>query len=138
MKNAHIAGFQELEHTADWELRVWAPDLPALLEYAARGMYALSQVHLAAGPRLRREFKLPVTDREALLVDFLSELLFFAEDENIAFDEYRLNFNGNSLQPQLGGAPIESQAKEIKAVTFHNLAIRGTDHGLEVRIVFDV
>ena len=35
-------GFREHAHTADWELEVWAPDLPALLEQAAHGMYAIS------------------------------------------------------------------------------------------------
>jgi SHS2 domain-containing protein len=37
-----VAGYREREHTADWELEVWAPDLPRLLEQAARGMYRLA------------------------------------------------------------------------------------------------
>jgi len=36
------SGFREREHTADWELQVWAPSFSGLLEQAARGMYALS------------------------------------------------------------------------------------------------
>jgi SHS2 domain-containing protein len=36
------------------------------------------------------------------------------------------------------GAPIQTQSKEIKAVTYHNLEIRETSRGLEVSIVFDV
>ena len=39
-------GYREIEHTADWELKVWAPDLRGLLEQAARGMYALSGIIL--------------------------------------------------------------------------------------------
>ena len=46
-------GFREHAHTADWELEVWAPDLPTLLEQAARGMYAISGVQLAAWSTLR-------------------------------------------------------------------------------------
>ena len=26
-----LAGFRELEHTADWQLEVWAPDLPGVV-----------------------------------------------------------------------------------------------------------
>ena len=132
------AGYREIEHTADWELHIWAPDLTSLLEQAARGMYALSNTRLAAGTRLTRHFEIPFTDRESLLVDFLSELLFYGEDEEIAFDEYQLDFDGFSLAARVGGAPIEEQSKEIKAVTYHRLEVRKTGRGLEVNIVLDV
>ena len=29
---AEMAGYREVEHTADWELEVWATDLAGLLE----------------------------------------------------------------------------------------------------------
>jgi SHS2 domain-containing protein len=131
-------GYREIEHTADWELHVWAPDLIRLLITAAQGMYTLSHTMLAAVPQERRDFELPFVDRESLLVDFLSELLFFGEEEGIAFDTYQLEFNGSSLKVQARGAPIQDQAKEIKAVTYHGLQIRETERGLEVNIVFDV
>ncbi|MBE9524036.1 MAG: archease [Chloroflexi bacterium] len=132
------SGFQEIDHTADWELQVWAPDFPALLECAARGMSALTEITLAKEPRVFREFVLPRTDRETLLVDFLSELLFFAEHQGIAFDTYNLKLNANSLVASVEGAAIENQAKEIKAVTYHRLSVQSTDRGLEVNLVFDV
>ncbi|MBT3390452.1 MAG: archease [Chloroflexi bacterium] len=134
----HTAGYREIEHTADWELLVWAPDLPALLEQAARGMFALSQTELAEGLRRPIEFELPFSDRESLLVDFLAELLFFAEEQNLAPEQYQLNFDGINLKVSLAAAPILSQAKEIKAVTYHRLQIRATEKGIEVNIVFDV
>ncbi len=62
------SGYKEIEHTADWELEVWAPDLLGLLEQAARGMYALSGTCLAPGTRLRRSLSLPANDPESLLV----------------------------------------------------------------------
>ena len=135
---ATLSGYREIEHTADWELHVWAADLPSLLEIAARGMYALSQTNLAPGPQVIREFEIPFSDRETLLVDFLSELLFYGEDEGIAFDAYTLDFDGSTLKVRARGAPIREQAKEIKAVTYHNLQIRQTERGLEANIVFDV
>ena len=133
-----IVGYREVEHTADWELHVWAPDLISLLKTAAQGMYVLSGVKLAVEPRHTREFEIVYLDRESLLVDFLSELLFFGEDESLAFDLYQLNFNVNSLKVQAYGAPMQKQSKEIKAVTYHGMRIRETERGLEVNIVFDV
>jgi SHS2 domain-containing protein len=131
-------GYREIEHTADWELRVWAPDLASLMKIAAEGMYDLSHTELADEPQEKREFEINYTDRESLLVDFLSELLFFGEDEGIAFNSYQLEFYGSSLKVLASGALIQSQAKEIKAVTYHHMKIMETEQGLEVNIVFDV
>lgn len=131
-------GYREIEHTADWELLVWAPNLTTLLETAAQGMYALSHLTLAAEPRELREFEIPFDDHEALLVDFLAELLFFGEHEGIAFDSYQFEINVSTLKVQARGAFIQDQSKEIKAVTYHRLQIRETNLGLEVNLVFDV
>ena len=134
-----IAGFAENEHTADWELEAWASDLPGLLEQAARGMYQLSGITLAKGPRQTRQFELDALDAENMLVRFLSELLYFSEQECLAFDTFDLRFESEELlHARLDGAPIAELNKHIKAVTYHNMAIRRTDEGLEVNIVFDV
>ena len=136
--NSQTSGYQEIEHTADIEMHVWAPDLVALLKQAAKGMYALSGTQIAEKPRQTRSFDISFWDRETLLVDFLSELLFYGEDENIGFNKYQLNINEDELKVQAEGASIERQKKEIKAVTYHNLEIRETERGLETNIVFDI
>ena len=137
-QDSQPAGFQEHEHTADWELGIWAPDLPALLEQAARGMYALAGVRLGAGARQRLSVQLEAADREILLVSFLEQLLYLGELEGLGFDEFEIEVEAGWVRAELGGAPIETQAKEIKAVTYHNLVIRETQRGLEANIVFDV
>ena len=131
-------GHRELEHTADWALEVWAPDMAALLVEAARGMYGLMDVALAAEPRESRRLELAAADRESLLVDFLAELLYLAESEGLAFDRLDLAAADGRLQGSLEGAPIESHTKDIKAVTYHRLKVRDTECGLLTRIVFDV
>lgn len=132
------AGFREVEHTADWELEVWAPDLVGLLEQAARGMFALSGTRLQPDQRLERRFRLSAIDHETLLVKFLSELLYLNEQEGLGFDRFDLKFRQDILEVRLAGAPVIAQDKEIKAVTYHNLAIRQLASGLAVNLVFDV
>ena len=131
-------GYREVEHTADWELAVWAPDLPGLLIQAALGMFALSGASLHAAPRQTCQLDMPAADPERLLVAFLSELLWLGERDGLAFDSFDLSLKADRLYARLEGAPIASQAKEIKAVTFHNLAIHQSGSGLEANIVFDV
>lgn len=132
------AGFQEIEHTADWELLVWGPDLVGLLEQAARGMNALAEIRVADTPRLQRRLQLPAGDPERLLVSFLTELLWQAERDNLAFDTFDLVISEDILDANLQGAEILFRLKEIKAVTFHNLSVRQTRRGLEANIVLDV
>ena len=136
------SGFLELPHTADWAVRVWAADLPALFAAAAKGMNALSGVRLADGPRVPRRFEAQSPDAESLLVAFLTELVYAAEQENLAFDRFDLETEQHvglySIHAKMEGGPMEAIEKPIKAVTFHNLQIVSVEDGLEVEIVFDV
>jgi SHS2 domain-containing protein len=138
MTSSAAGGFQEQPHTADWALDVWAPDLIGLLQQAAVGMYALMHARPQAEPRETYRFEMTALDRETLLVTFLSELLYFTQRDDVAFDQFDLVQVGERLMAEVEGAPIESIAKEIKAVTYHNLAVRETARGLETTIVFDV
>ena len=136
------SGFLELPHTADWAVRVWAADLPALFAAAANGMNALAGVSLDDGPRVSRVFEAEAPDAESLLVAFLSELVYAAEQENLAFNGFDIETEQHvgqyRIRARLAGAPIEAIEKPIKAVTYHNLEIISGEDGLEVEIVFDV
>lgn len=137
MKNGE-SGAVEIEHTADWELAVWASDLSGLFIEAARGMYRMMGAALRPGPRTTRKICIPGDDLESLLVGFLSELLFFGEQERLGFDEFQIHFRKESLSAEMTGAPFVKISKEIKAVTYHKLAVRSSDRGYEANVVFDV
>jgi SHS2 domain-containing protein len=108
------------------------------LKQAAIGMYALMGVRIQSEPRVTHQFELPIVDPESVLVSFLAELLYLSGRDGLGFDTFDLSMNGVVLRAIVGGAALVSQAKEIKAVTYHNLAIRHIDRGLETTIVFDV
>jgi SHS2 domain-containing protein len=131
-------GFQEIPHTADWSVRVWAQDLPSLFVEAAQAMNALSGTVTKSSPRVIRTFESKALDSESLLVAFLSELVFFQEQESLAFDTFELQVEEPGLNVEMEGAPIASVDKAIKAVTYHNLKILETAEGFETTIVFDV
>jgi SHS2 domain-containing protein len=134
------AGFDVVDHTADWSLRVYGPDLAALFEQAALGMAGLLVGDLAmVDDGVERPFTFEEYDTETLLVEWLSELAYWAETERLIFTQFHFEaIDETSLQVTArGGHAIELQ-KHIKAVTFHNLAITPTTTGLETTIVFDV
>jgi SHS2 domain-containing protein len=136
--NSDAPGFREHPHTADWALDVWSSNLIGLLQQAARGMYALMQTKLTDEPREAYRFEINAPDREVVLVTFLSELLYFTQRDDVGFDQFELAWDDQRLLAAVEGAPLESIAKEIKAVTYHNLVVQETERGLEATIVFDV
>ena len=131
-------GFEEISHTADWSARVWADDLPSLFKESARAMNTLAGTRIGNGARRRTRFEAEGPDAESLLVAFLSELVYYQEQENLAFDEFELTMEDQRLKAEMEGAQIASSEKAIKAVTYHNLNIQRTNQGLETTIVFDV
>jgi SHS2 domain-containing protein len=138
MQENSESGFLELAHTADWALQVWAPDMAQLLATAARGMYHLMEVELAGEPCSEISVELKENDGESLLVAFLSELLYLGAEQGLAFGRFDLEIVDSDLSGKLYGAPVRSQRKEIKAVTFHELEIIHRGDRLEATIVFDV
>jgi protein archease len=132
------SGFEELSHTADWAIRVWARSLPELFVEAASGMNTLSGLRPTSSPRVSRTFEAKAPDVESLLVAFLSELVWAVEQEKLVFDAFNVVLKGSKLKVIMLGAPILSINKSIKAVTYHNLQITKTDLGFQVEIVFDV
>lgn len=135
------AGFEEIDHTADLELKIWGEDIALLFEQAALGMKDLLQVE-AVSPQegsIVKNFSVEGIDMEGLLVSYLSELLFYLETENLVVQEVNLNFEGKrSLDARISCQRVSSYLREIKAVTYHNLEIRKTEQGWTANLVFDI
>ena len=136
------AGFREIDHTADWELELWAPDLAGILEQAARGMYEMSGLTYRGEVQASREFTIDQPDRETLLVRFLSELLYLLQTEQMALEQFDFAFLDGEGDPRVEVfavcRPVAGVAKEIKAVTWHRVAVEETGGGYTGRITFDV
>jgi SHS2 domain-containing protein len=148
--------FEEIEHTADWALRVWAPTLSELYVEAARGMFHLTAPQAAGPPATPvagaftapsaappagqpRSITINAGDAESLLVAWLQELLYLSETEGVRFDDFAVErLTPTHLTATAWARPASRPEKPIKAVTYHNLAIRRVDGGYAVALVFDV
>ena len=135
--------FEELDHTADWSMHVWARNLNQLFIDACKGMNDLSGISLVREPRIEKKITTSAPDIDGLLVSFLSDIIYFIEKDHLAFDHFTVKLTLLENQPcrlsaDLSGAPILKIGKVIKAVTYHNLQIQPTKDGYELIIVFDV
>lgn len=131
------SGFEEIRHTADRALRVWAPSLVELFAQAASGMYHILDVAFMQGEDMKRSFQLDAIDAEDLLVSFLTELLFLVEHDGIAFKHFAIDIENHHLKVDARGRQIEPRYNEIKAITYHDMSIRQRGNMYETVIVFD-
>src|SRR3972149_1508125 len=130
---------EEIEHTADWAIRVLAQDLPELFAAAARGMFGLLTDLSEVSPEHSFEIELRAIDTETLLIDWLNELLYLAEEHDLVFTDFAIHeLSDTHLRASArGGRPAEL-FKAIKAATFNNLSINRIADGLQAEVVFDV
>jgi SHS2 domain-containing protein len=130
---------EEIEHTADWAIRVRGRDLRELFINAARGMFGLMADLETVKPSVEQRVRLEEFDTETLLVSWLSELLWFNEESDVVFVRFEIDLLAPTrLEAKAWGGPGSMQEKHIKAVTFHDLKIIETNTGYEVALVFDV
>jgi len=131
-------GYEEIDHTADLAMKVWGEDLQTLLRQAAKGLYELMGVKIDPDSSVQDEFSIGAGSEEIILVDFLNEVLFLAEDKRLHFDDFIFAETSQALLVSAAGHSVASLTREVKAATFHDLAIRRTAEGMETTLTFDI
>jgi SHS2 domain-containing protein len=133
-------GFEEVEHTADEALRIFGPNLVELFLSAAAGLTHLMVTDVSEiSTDIEKSIELDAIDAESLLVEWLSELVYWAESEMLVFKRFKIQKATTTyMKAKIFGGKTSRLKKHIKAVTYHNLKIQKTSEGLEATIVFDV
>ena len=132
-----------LDHTADAGFVVSAPDMPALFARAAWGMFDLICDLPAVRPAETVEIEVEASDREALLVQWLSDLNYRHITGHLLFAEFDVHeLTESNLRGQARGEPIDpgrhTVYTEVKAVTFHGLKIERTGDLWLAQVIFDL
>jgi len=131
--------YEEVEHTADAAIRAYGRDLPELFANAAYGMFDLLADMQKLHPTIEREVSLEASDLEALLVDWLGELLYLREVHGEVYKEFEITtLSPTKLRAVAKGGKRFAPRMNIKAVTYHDLKIEKTEEGYVTTIVFDV
>jgi len=148
--------------TADAGVIAYGENLEALFANAAAGMFALifGGEPQSLLPDMTETFTLSAIDPEALLVAFLSELLWHFDTNLLVPTAYDLSIHAaaasNRPEPgainqgpgqmtlkarmtfvALSGTDL-SPVTDVKAVTMHNLAIKTSNGVLSVKVIFDI
>ena len=137
---ASEAGHVFEEHPSEVAVRVVAPNLPALFVEAGR---ALAEVMAGGVPPPATSAPERVTlrahDREALLVDWLNELVYRAETGRFVPCEFSVErLEGGELDATVRGTASDNVRPLVKAASFHGLRITCDDDGCAATVVLDV
>jgi SHS2 domain-containing protein len=123
-----VRDFEILEHPADIGFRAFGGTLPELFANAALAMLSIAADPAATEPRAEYALAAESGDRESLLVDWLSEVLYWFDGKRIAFRSFRVTEFGDTAIAAVGaGEPRDPERHRarliVKAVTYHQLKI---------------
>ena len=140
--------YRFIDHTGDTAVEVTASDESEFFQDAARALAAIiiDVDHAPPDGKAEQRLDLDAEDGEALLVDFLNELIFLFDSRRflpwtLAVEELAVEAPAR-LRATVRGDTFDPDRHvfltEVKAATFHDVEIRQTKDGWETTIVFDL
>lgn len=135
--------YEIFEHTADLGLRVQAADLEGLFAEAGRGLASMMVANLdEVQPVQERELTLTGEERDYLLFDWLTELLYIFDTERLLLVDFTLQIGNSGLHSVCRGETLDPGRHlldhEVKAITYHGLKVEQTDAGWQAELIVDI
>jgi SHS2 domain-containing protein len=137
-----VLRFEVIDHTADVGIIAYGSDLKEAFANSAYGMFSLMADLDGVREKVSRNINVHSTDREALLVDWLNELLYLFDVEHIIFKRFEITaLSQNRLQARVYGEKVDASRHQlktaVKAATYHMLKIEKNE-GVKVRFILDI
>ena len=134
--------FEILNHTADAGIIAYGSNINEAFANAAKGMFSLITELENVEEIDYRDTEITASDQETLLVEWLNELIYLFDVENILFNKFDITQLSNTyLQARSYGSKVDSSRHElktgIKAATYHMLRI-DRDNGIKIQVLFDI
>lgn len=132
--------YRLLEHTADAMVEVHGDTLGERFANAAYALFDQMTDVTKVSPTGEVRLELGADSREQLFVDFLQELLFLHDAENMVFCEFDVDTDGRKLVATARGELFDEKRHPkrsvVKGVTYHQLTF--DDARKTVTVLFDV
>jgi SHS2 domain-containing protein len=135
--------FETFDHTADIGIRAFGQDLPGAFCNAAKGMFGLITDLKKVRSSHKTEIELTAADQPSLLMDWLNELLYHFDAEQLLLKKFTISeLSDTRLKAECWGEPadrIRHQLKRgIKAATYHGLKIEPAASGFQIEVILDL
>ncbi len=135
-------GFEVLSHTADIGIIAYGAEMREVFANAARGMFSLITELDEVAEVIHRDIELTSPDQESLLVEWLNELIYLFDAENLIFKRFDITeLSRTHLKARSYGSKVDPSRHEmklgIKAATYHLLEIV-QNNGIRAQVIFDI
>jgi SHS2 domain-containing protein len=136
-----VKRYRLIEHTADVGLIAYGGNLVEAFGNAAYGMFSIIAELRAVREVESRQVKLEGKDLEALLFDWLNNLLYFFDTDMLLLRKFDVSKLGEDcLEAVCYGEKYDSSRHRlkigVKSATYHMLKVdRGKN---QVRVIFDI
>ena len=132
--------YEFLDHTSEVTVRLRAASFADLVAEAGR---AMAELMLNGEDRESvdewREIQVIGSERGALLVEWMNELIYLAETEQWApVDLEVTEVEPLQLRIRARGVSLEQPFASVKAATLHGLLVREEPEGMEAEVTLDV
>ncbi len=132
--------YRLLEHTADICIQAYGKDINEIFENSAYALFDQMTEVEKVRKRGTESITLAAASTDALLVDYLSELIFISSTMGFLFCDFSVRVNGLGLVSTASGEKIDRRRHvlkdDVKAVTYHMLELN-TVEGY-ARFIIDV
>lgn len=135
--------FEYFDHTADLGLRIRSANLNGLFAEAARALFS-AIVESLDSVRIEQvfEFAIEGSDREYLLFDWLRELLYRFDADQLLFTKFEVEVGESGLKAKAWGEPVDpvrhALSHEVKAITYHALRVQHEADGWIAEVIVDI
>ena len=138
--------FNYFETTADLGVEAKGKSLEEAFKEGAKGLYNIMVDIDKVDKKEKIEFEIEGEDLEELLYNFLNELLFYTDVENLVFSDFDVKIekdnNGYKLKCIAYGEKINKEKhnikEEVKAVTYHMMEVKQEEDGWKIRYIVDL
>ena len=132
--------FELLDHTADILVRAYGNTLEECFANAALAMFDQIVDVSTIQPVGEVEVKIDGSEKEELLFDLLSELLYLHDVDQVVLSSFDVSFSEGGLRCLAKGEELDLKKHgpktEIKAVTYHLLEV--DEKMPSVTVLFDI
>jgi SHS2 domain-containing protein len=134
--------FELTNHTADIGIIAYGTDIKEAFINAAKGLFSLITELDDIKEVTHRDIILTSSDEESLLVEWLNELIYFFDADNIIFKRFEINqINQTQLKARAYGEEVDNSKhaikRGVKAATYHMLKIEH-NNTVKIQVLFDI
>jgi SHS2 domain-containing protein len=135
--------FRILEHTADVGFEAVGATREEVFANSARALFHLIVDLPTIAPREETGLSVEGSDAAALLVNWLSELLYLHDAEGWLFSDFAVHLTGEKfLTATARGEKFDAARHQtkmmVKAITYHQLSLERTPEGWRAQVYVDI